>query len=299
MAKIARFFSLNKRSEEHEEKTVQDLFNYDEITDKGIVRVGDTYTSTMELNQINLQLMDFIENSIVWKNFRTMLNSINIRHSYILQSHFFDVSDFVKEYEQKANSLEYLTPELIFAKDDVLKNYQTFTEERNREQKSFIIFRYNPNTEGIETGLETGNAAFDEILANIKSKTAAVDNEESRSIALSVLEEMTELAYQLLFQLGIKSVRLNRVGVLDMIYGTLNRDLTTSQRLLDASNAGSFTEFKVSDTPNIISSTLDYVADYENQLFEDYLNTLEDMRTNLNDDISTNEKNESSNYDMA
>lgn len=259
-----------KGQKEKKELSVQDLLKYDEITDRGIVRVGNSYISVLECGLINLHLLAFHENAAVWNNFRTMLNSINIRHTYILQSHFFDVSDFVKEYDEKANSLTNLTPELISAKQDVINNYQVFTEERNREQLGYIIFRYNPDVEGLEVGLETGNPTIDELIKKFKSVASEIDKEESRSIAFSILEEVSDLAYQLLYKLKIQTVRLNKVGVLNMIYSTINRDLTIHQRLQDVSEAHSFTEFKISETPDVISDTLAKIQQQDEDLFNEY-----------------------------
>lgn len=259
-----------KGQKEKRELSVQDLLKYDEITDRGIVRVGNSYISVLECGLINLHLLAFHENAAVWNNFRTMLNSINIRHTYILQSHFFDVSDFVKEYDEKANSLTNLTPELISAKQDVINNYQVFTEERNREQLGYIIFRYNPDVEGLEVGLETGNPTIDELIKKFKSVASEIDKEESRSIAFSILEEVSDLAYQLLYKLKIQTVRLNKVGVLNMIYSTINRDLTIHQRLQDVSEAHSFTEFKISETPDVISDTLAKIQQQDEDLFNEY-----------------------------
>lgn len=261
-----------KKTKKSKEKTltVQDLITYDEITEKGIIRIGETFNLVMETDQANSSLLDFDENAALWSNFRTMLNSINVRHSMILQSHFFDVNDFVNNYNVAADNLTNLTPQLITAKEDVIKGYRKFTEERNRDQRSYIIYRYNPDLEGIEVNFETGNALIDDLFRKAKSKTSDSDDEESRSIAFSVLEEVADLTYQLLHRMGIRSVRLNRIGVLNMIYSTLNRDLTTSQRLLDASESHSFAEIKVSETPHLYKDLLSSSDSDEIELFESY-----------------------------
>jgi len=264
----------NKKSKKDKNKplTVQDLIQYDEITPKGIVRIGKTYTAVMETDQTNSSLLDYNENAILWNNFRVMLNSINIRYSMILQSHFFDVSDFVNDYETRANSLENLTPQLSNAKDDIIYHYSKFTEERNRDQRTYIIFRYNPDVEGIETLFETGNAVLDELFKKAKSTASDIDEEESRSIAISVLDEVAELAYQLLQKMNVRSVRLNRIGVLNMLYSTLNRDLTTSQRLLDVSEAHSFAEVKISESSRLFLEALETEEQDDMQLFAIYNN---------------------------
>lgn len=239
--------------------TVQDLLSYDEITENGIVRADDAYFAIIEVSQINSHLLDFNESSNVWFSFRTMLNSINIRHSLILQSRFYDVTDFVKSYETRSKALNNLTPELENAREDVLDYYMDFSEEKNREQHGYIMFRFNPSYEGLDLGLSTGNAKIDEFFTKIKSKSSAINDEESRSVAISMLEEVCDLAYHLLYTIGCSSVRLNREGVLEYMYSFVNRDLTVHQRFSDALSQGMFNTEKISHTPRIIVEAIDSI----------------------------------------
>lgn len=233
-----------------EEMTVQDLFNYEYISDKGIVKLPTgTYTATLELTDINQHLNNISENAAIWKKFRTMMNSISIRETLLVQSQYLDVMDFVQDYKQKSTEITNLTPEFIEAREDVLGNYKEFAEEKTREYRSYIIFRFNPHKDGMQKGMETGNALIDNLLSSAKSKANQMEAEEEKELAESVLEEVVDLAYQMLKNIGSSAARLNRTGVLAMTYATLNRDLSVVQRIHDASDAHSFTEMKQSLTP--------------------------------------------------
>jgi len=245
-----------------QKQTVQDLLSYDEITESGIVRASSAYFAIIEVSQINSHLLDFNESSSVWFSFRTMLNSINIRHSFILQSHFYDVTDFVKSFETRSKALNNLTNELEEAREDALDYYMDFSEERNREQRGYIMFRFNPSNEGLEIGLSTGNAKLDDFFTKLKSKSNT-DDEESRSVAISMLEEVCDLAHQLLYTIGCPSMRLNREGVLEYMYSVVNRDLTVHQRLSDALSFGMFNTQKESQTPSIIVNAVDSILSEE------------------------------------
>lgn len=262
----------------HKNETVQDLLKYKEITEKGIVVADGSYFAIIEVSQLNSNLLDFNESQSVWFNFRTMLNSINMRHSYILQSHFYDVGDFVFEYEQNSMALKNLTPQLVEARHDVLRYYQNFSEERNREQRAFMMFRFNPSFEGLEVGLSTGNAKIDDFFTKMKTKSKALDEEETKGIAISMLEEVCDLAYHLLFTIGCDSIRLNREGVLDYMYGILNRDLTVHQKLSDAKVTGMFNFKKYSQTPDIIVNAVDSILGNES-ILEEYYEPVERVYT--------------------
>lgn len=230
--------------------TVQDLLQYEHIYDNGMVKLKQgTYTAVIEVKQINNRLNNIEEKTSVWQNYRDFINAVNIRQTQLVQSHYLDISDFIQEYEDTSSSLAYLTPELINAREDVLQNYQSYSERKTREYRSYIIFRFNPAKEGGEAGLRTGNGAIDTLMKSLREQTHQMTKEEEEDLSRAILDEMCDLSYQMLSNVGIESTRLTREGVLNMVYMTLNRDLSVIQRLQDASNARSFTEFKQSLTP--------------------------------------------------
>lgn len=253
-------------------ETVQDLLAYEEISNRGVVKlINGTYTLTVEVTQINQRLMNQIENTTIWRKFRSMLNSMGVRHTYLVQSQYLDVMDFVSEYNENAETLDNLTPQLKLAKEDIVSNYKSFAEEKTREVRCYMIFRFNPKKDGMEKGLETGNSILDGLLSGVKGKANTMDKEEADELANSILDEVGDLAHTLLHSIGIKAIRLNKVGVLNMLYMTLNRDLTLSQRLVDVNKAESFTEFKLSETPFAIEeeaylSEISLADEFENYI---------------------------------
>src|SRR4051794_18065991 len=88
--------AVKNKGKKKQLETVQDLLDYESISNKGIVKLKNgTYTAVIELTQINQNLNNFPENAAIWKKFRTMLNSISVRHTYLVQSQYLDVMDFV------------------------------------------------------------------------------------------------------------------------------------------------------------------------------------------------------------
>lgn len=240
----------SKKEKQKSPESVQDLLDYEYISDKGIVKLKNgTYTATLELIQINQHLNNYLENAAIWKKFRTMLNSVSIRETMLVQSQYLDVMDFVNDYNAQSEAIQNLTPELHEARSDVIQNYKEFAEQKTREYRAYIIFRFNPKKEGVDKGLETGNALIDNLMSAAKGQVHDMDEDEERELAEQVLEEVLDLSYQLLHSIGSQSVRLNRSGVLALTYSTLNRDLTISQRIHDISDAHGFSEFKQTLSP--------------------------------------------------
>jgi hypothetical protein len=257
----------SKKGGKKEKETVQDLFEYKTISDKGISHLNDgTFTAILEVSEINQRLNNESENTSVWRKFRSLVNALGIRHTFLVQSQYLDSTDFVNDYSQQSDELENLTPQLRESKDAILESYHEFSEIKTKEVRCYAVFRFNPYKEGLEKGLDTGSSVLNSLLEATKRKTTGMTEEEAIDLANSILDEVTDLAYQLFHGIGMKSVRLNRTGVLNMAYMTLNRDLTLAQRLSDAANADSFREFKMSETPFLIEN----IAEYEELKMQGY-----------------------------
>lgn len=249
--------NVPKRKKSNQPETVQDLLSFEDISENGLAKLKDgTYTATIELLQINQRLKNHSENAAIWAKFRTMLNSISVRQTELVQSQYLDIMDFVKDFADTADKVPNLTNELLQAKDDVLQGYRNFSEEKTREYRSYMIFRFNPRKDGIEKGLQTGSTILDNLLAAAKGKANEMDAEEEYELAKSVLDEVVDLSYQMLGSIGCKSIRLDKGGVLAMTFATLNRDLSGLQRIHDASNAHAFSELKQSLSPYMFEEQL-------------------------------------------
>lgn len=262
----------NKKNKKKEVETVQDLLNYDSISNRGIVKLKNgTYTATIEVTQINQRLNNVAENAAIWKNFRTLLNSIGVRQTLLVQSQYLDISDFVNEYDKAAESIKNLTPQLLEAKMDVIDDYKEFAEQKTREYRSYVVFRFNPRRDQQNKGVESGNALFDSVLSSIRGQVEHMSDEEAQELAENILEEVSDLAFQMFHTIGIQTVRLNREGVLAQLFATLNRDLTVVQRIRDASEAHSFTEFKQSlsayDFEQKLNDELNFSINHEAELY--------------------------------
>lgn len=260
--------SKNVKNHKQENKTVQELFDFKSISERGIVQLNDgTFTATIEVSQINQRLNNLDENTSIWRKFRNLVNSLGIRHTMLIQSQYLDLADFVNKFEEESENIEGLTKEFKDAREEILLGYKEYSEYKMHDVKGYVIFRFNPYKDGLENGLDTGNSTINNLLNATKNKVSTkMPEDEAIELATSILEEVTDLAYQLFNGMGNKSVRLNRTGILNMVYMFLNRDLALVQRLHDAAKSNSFGEFKYSETPFIIEN----LAEYEEMKLQGY-----------------------------
>ncbi|WP_019156881.1 hypothetical protein [Robertmurraya massiliosenegalensis] len=279
----------SSKAKKAKKETVQELFEYKEISDKGITQLNDgTFTAILELSEINQRLNNANENTSIWRKFRSLINALSIRNTLLVQSQYLDMTDFINNYEEESEKLDNLTKEFSEAREEVLDNYREFAEVKTREVRCYAIFRFNPYKEGLEKGLDTGNSVLNSLINKTRQKATSMSEEEAQDLANSILEEVTDLAYQLFHGMGIRATRLNRTGVLNMVYMTLNRDLTLAQRLDDAARASSFSEFKFSETPFLVEELAEYES-LKMQGFNVIHMTTENPETIINDDLNFND----------
>ncbi|MDX8367180.1 hypothetical protein [Cytobacillus sp. IB215665] len=233
-------------------ETVQELLNYEDMSKDGLVKLHNgTYSIVIEVEPVNVKMMSISERQGVWMNFRAAMNTLPCHATLLVQSQYLDMNDYVNDYLGTSKNFN-LTPELLQSAEGVSEHLKGFVERKTREYSSYIILRFNPSTYGTESGVTTGNVTVDNFLENIRGTNMKMTDEEAKELAENMLDEVGDLIYQSFQAIGIGVTRLDSVGVHNMIYQTLNRDLSIHQRLHDVNGMGSFSEFKSSLTPELM-----------------------------------------------
>ncbi|HWO75547.1 MAG TPA: hypothetical protein VNM69_06445 [Bacillus sp. (in: firmicutes)] len=243
--------SKNKKEMTKEPESVQELLNVKEVYPNGLVkRHNNTYAIVLEIQPININMKSQSEKNGVWLNFRTAINTLPCHVTLLVQSQYLDMNDYIQHYTEVSQSVP-LTPQLKASAAGVAEHLGGFAERKTREYRSYVIVRFNPFKYGTEAGISTGNATIDNLVAALRGQKVKISHDEAFELAENMLEEVADTIYASFEPMGIGVARLDRVGVYNMIYMTLNRDLSMYQRIHDVNAAGSFSEFKQSLTPDI------------------------------------------------
>lgn len=250
------YYYIQKKQTAHikkkeEAESVQELFQYEKIDDNGLVFMPDgTVSMVLEINSINIKMKSPSEKDSVWINFRTFINSMPTHFTMLSQSQYLDMSDYLDDYELGATNPDIpLTPALRDSARDVVNHLRGFSDRKTRDYRGYIIARYNPYTQGTEAGVMTGNVKVDHIVQQLRGQANQMPEDEAEELAINMMDEVAELVYQSFDSIGCKVQRLNKVGVLNMIHYTMNRDIASYQRLHDIFESGGFTDTKQSITP--------------------------------------------------
>ncbi|WP_374724103.1 hypothetical protein [Calidifontibacillus erzurumensis] len=239
-----------KKVKNENAETVQDLLEYDELTDDGMVLKGNTFAVVLSVQPINIKMKSQSEKDGVWLNFRTFINTLPIHTTFLVQSQYLDMSDYIEAYEAD-NDVINLTPQLRESKKDVANHLRNISDRKTRDYHSYIILRFNPYRDGTEAGITTGSVKIDNLIKDIRGTKNRMSKEEAEELARSMLDEVADICYQSLGTIGITVSRLNKIGVFHFIHHTLNRDLAPYQRIHDIYEARGFSEFKQSLTPDL------------------------------------------------
>lgn len=262
-AMAAAFFLFYKGKKNNEIKaptTTQELIRYKDITLDGIVELENhQYRLVIEVEPVNLALKSKAEQESLWVGFRDMINALTIPVTFLVQTRHLDLKDYVNSLKKAYNKSP--TPELQ-EYGACICDYLSEKTDNIRDRRHYIILKIDAQaTSSIDSGIKIENEAINALLSDIKPKKSKLNDDEIRDLAHQELVNMASLIQGCLFGMEIPNIKLNREGVLDLIYSTFNRDLTPHARLVDASAQQMFSLTTRSLTPILAGGVENVEAD--------------------------------------
>jgi len=218
-------------------ETTQEMIRYKEISPGGIVELDDhRYRLVIEVEPVNMVLKSSGEQEMLWVGFRDLANSLTMPATILVQTRHLDLKDYIKEFENAAKKVQ--TPGLAAYGAEIAVYLNGLTEKNVRDRRHYIILKIDARSlSGIDGGVKIENEAINTLLSDIVSmrKGSGMSGGELKLLACQELENMAEVVQGQLNQMEIPNIRLNREGVLDLIYSMLLRDLAPHCRLSEAS----------------------------------------------------------------
>lgn len=243
----AVFYFMNYQKKE-KPLTVQELIGAknSKITWDGLAQNGNKYRLVVEVEPINLDNASIEENKAVWLNFLGLINTISLPVTFITQSQLFEMKDYTDAYGQSVQELPDEYPDLKKS-GELVRQYliESLDQGTIRNYHGYIIFEYDPLK--AETGV-AGAGRMNAILNKAAPKKNNLSEEEQSDLALQVLEEVENILYGFCEQVGMRYQRLDKAGVWNYTYQTLQRELAPQARMIDAIRSDSFKRLKHSLT---------------------------------------------------
>ena len=245
-------YSKKKGKGEKSVTTTQELIRYKDISANGIVELPNhQYRLVIEVEPVNMALKSHAEQETLWLGFRDLVNALTIPATFLVQSRHMDLRDYITELKKeisKAPTMELQLYGQIHCKDLNIK-----TEKNVRDRRHYIILKIDAMAvSSIDSGIRIENEAINALLSDLRPKRGGnMSDKEIRALAQQELDNVAGIIQGCLNGMEIPNVRLNKEGVMDLIYSTFNRDLAPHARLVEASAQEMFSLTTRSLTPFI------------------------------------------------
>jgi hypothetical protein len=213
---------------------LKELICYKNISNDGIIELdGGRYRMVLEVEPINMGLRSPNEQKAVWLSFRSVISSLTVKATFLIQSQYLNLSDYIKQQKELAANAP--TPELAEMGMKIAGFYKkSFEETAQRDRKHYIVLKYDGEASGMK----------------ILSKRP-LPGEHEKIAARQELEDNKNIVMALLGNVGIKVTQLDMMGVLQMIHQTFNRSLANMQQVEKADKYEVFNLTSRSMTPFI------------------------------------------------
>ena len=228
-------------------KTAQDVIGGTEITQDGLIRSGNTYRLVIEVEPKNLDTASEAEQKSVWVNFLSLVNTLSIPYTLLVQSRLFEMKDYADDLAKRISNSD-LPAELKESGEQVLEHLRLSTEEAQiRDISGYVILQYDPASASQTTNVQTGVRQLDSLIGKSGAKSKMTDAEKA-DLARQMLTDAAEVVFSFCEKVGMRYQLLNRAGVLNVTYQLLQRDMAPQARMIDAMHADAFRPIKRSLT---------------------------------------------------
>lgn len=242
--------------------TVQDIIGKDtKVYPDGIIETSDgIFRAAVEVTPVNMTTSSDMEQNNVWLNFRAMLGTIGIPYTLMVQTQYMDIKDYNDWFKAEFEGNKYLNNALKELGNGIIKHtIRTTQEQKTRDFRCYIRLEYAPQADSIDSGVTTGFGVIDDIINKFSKNGNKMSKEEIRDLAQSVLHETIQIIFATAEQLGMQYRKLDREEVYNLTYMTLQKEMSQSVRLKEASDRGSFTPYIESITSQVL------VREYEEE----------------------------------
>jgi hypothetical protein len=242
----------NKKKEKGEKPitTTQELMRYKEISANGIVELPNhQYRLVIEVEPVNMALKSHSEQEALWLGFRDLINALTVPATFLVQSRHMDLRDYITELKKEISKAP--TPELQVYGNIHCEELSIKTEKNVRDRRHYIILKIDAMAvSSIDSGIKIENEAINALFSDLWPKRSGnMSNNEIGALAQQELDNVAGIIQGCLNGMEIPNIKLNKEGVMDLIYSTFNRDLAPHARLAEASAQEMFSLTARSLTP--------------------------------------------------
>lgn len=213
--------------------STQSTLMFSELRDSLVIMKDGSFRAVVACQSINFDLMSETEREAVEYSYQNFLNSLNFTVQILVRSQRVDIGPYIERLaEMRRNNDNMLLGVLM---DDYIQFISMLAQEANIMDKSFfIVIPYYSSAELEKAVLQTKNF-FKNVSRSSKANEVTRINREVYNKAIEELNNRVESVISGLFQIGIKSVRLNTKELAELFYNFNNPDTAVREPLVDFS----------------------------------------------------------------
>ena len=217
-----------------------------ELRDNVVIMKDGSFRAVVACKSINFDLMSDMEREGVEYSYQNFLNSLKFTTQILIRSQRVDIGPYLEKLSEiRRNNDNMLLGVLM---DDYINFVDVLSQEANIMDKSFFIiipYYSSPDAEKVLQQTKNIFKSFSKSKAPVVTKIDRATYDK----ALSELSNRVDSVMSGLFQIGIRSVRLNTKELAELYYNFNNPDTAVREPLVDFSKLATM-YVKKGDKPN-------------------------------------------------
>ena len=200
-----------------------------EVRDGMVIMKDGSFRAVVACQSINFDLMSETEREGVEYSYQNFLNSLNFTTQILIRSQRVDIGPYISRLAEIRRNNDNMLLGILM--DDYINFIDILSQDANIMDKSFfIIIPYYPSAEYEKQLYETKNLIS--IFQNKIQPVTRIDR-NTYDKAATEINNRVETVTSGLFQIGIRSVRLNTKQLAELYYDFNNPDTAVREPLVD------------------------------------------------------------------
>ena len=203
-----------------------------ELRDSMVIMKDGSFRAVVACQSINFDLMSNQEREGVEFSYQNFLNSLNFTTQILIRSQRVDIGPYLHRLTEIRRNNDNMLLGILM--DDYINFIDVLSQEANIMDKSFfIVIPYYPSAEMEKMLTENKNlfASFQKT----KTQTITRIDRATYDKAATEINNRIDTVISGLFQIGIRSVRLNTKQLAELYYDFNNPDTAVREPLVDFS----------------------------------------------------------------
>lgn len=203
-----------------------------ELRDNVVIMKDGSFRAVVACKSINFDLMSDMERDGVEYSYQNFLNSLNFNIQILVRSQRVDIGPYIEKLSEiRRNNDNMLLGVLM---DDYINFIDVLSQEANIMDKSFFIVIPYYSSPDAEKVIQQTKNFFKSFSRNRPPEITKIDR-ATYDKALVELTNRVDSVMSGLFQIGIRSVRLNTKELAELYYNFNNPDTAVREPLVDFS----------------------------------------------------------------